>query len=200
MQQTEHYQLNQWELSDRIRMEDFNADNAKIAAALAGLERRIELLDRAAAKTAYYLGEVALRHLYTNGKYSNQRAMIVECFQYPTYYTLSGNITLENKILTLPGVGNTGHIDLKATYLRDGDWSLAIMWVHQLHAKVTPILNSQPMAQISETLGNASSGASTTETTYQLNCQGSRSPTISLDIECISGDAAQLYDLAVFFF
>lgn len=36
MQQTEHYGLNQWELTDRILMSDFNADNAKIAEALAG--------------------------------------------------------------------------------------------------------------------------------------------------------------------
>lgn len=36
MQQTEQYGLNQWELTDRIRMEDFNADNLKIAEALAG--------------------------------------------------------------------------------------------------------------------------------------------------------------------
>lgn len=38
MQQTEQYQLNQWELSDRVRMEDFNADNTKLEAALAGLQ------------------------------------------------------------------------------------------------------------------------------------------------------------------
>ena len=44
MKQTEHYELNQWELSDRIRMEDFNADNAKIAAALAGKMGAWELL------------------------------------------------------------------------------------------------------------------------------------------------------------
>ncbi len=38
MLQTDQYGLNQWELSDRIRMEDFNADNAKIEAALAELK------------------------------------------------------------------------------------------------------------------------------------------------------------------
>ncbi len=37
MTKTEHFQLNQWELSDRIMMEDFNADNAKIDAALGAL-------------------------------------------------------------------------------------------------------------------------------------------------------------------
>jgi len=37
MKQTENYRLNQWDLTDRIRMEDFNSDNAKLEAALAGL-------------------------------------------------------------------------------------------------------------------------------------------------------------------
>ena len=35
MTKTTNYQLNQWAKSDRIRMDDFNADNAKIDAALA---------------------------------------------------------------------------------------------------------------------------------------------------------------------
>lgn len=34
MQQTEHFNLNQYELTDRILMENFNSDNAKIDAAL----------------------------------------------------------------------------------------------------------------------------------------------------------------------
>ena len=33
--QTEHYQLNQWEAEDKVLRTDFNADNAKIDAALA---------------------------------------------------------------------------------------------------------------------------------------------------------------------
>ena len=37
MKQTQNYQLNQWELTDRIQMEDFNGDNSKVDAALAGL-------------------------------------------------------------------------------------------------------------------------------------------------------------------
>ena len=36
MAETGNYQLNQWESADRIRMEDFNGDNAKIDAALKG--------------------------------------------------------------------------------------------------------------------------------------------------------------------
>ena len=38
MTKTEHYQLNQWDPSDQVKRTDFNEDNAKIEAALAGLE------------------------------------------------------------------------------------------------------------------------------------------------------------------
>ena len=38
MNRTPNYNLNQWEKSDKVLMEDFNADNAKIDAALAALE------------------------------------------------------------------------------------------------------------------------------------------------------------------
>ena len=34
MKKTANYGLNQWEKTDRIQMEDFNADNAKIEAAI----------------------------------------------------------------------------------------------------------------------------------------------------------------------
>ena len=36
MQQTNNYGLNQWEMTDLIKMEDFNGDNSKIDAALKG--------------------------------------------------------------------------------------------------------------------------------------------------------------------
>ena len=43
MNQTNNYQLNQWEKSDRIQMEDFNADNAKVDSALTELSNRSSL-------------------------------------------------------------------------------------------------------------------------------------------------------------
>ena len=47
MEQTTHFQLNQWAASDRIQREDFNADNAKIETALADLDQRTEALETA---------------------------------------------------------------------------------------------------------------------------------------------------------
>lgn len=41
LKQTGNYQLNQWEKFDRIMMEDFNADNAKIDAAISSEANRV---------------------------------------------------------------------------------------------------------------------------------------------------------------
>lgn len=64
MNKTEKYQLNQWELTDRIQMEDFNADNAKIEAALAEqaavLETKASQNDLAAAQKWVKIGEATL--------------------------------------------------------------------------------------------------------------------------------------------
>lgn len=46
MQQTEHYGLNQWDPADRILRQDFNADNLKIAEALAGKMGQIEVFNQ----------------------------------------------------------------------------------------------------------------------------------------------------------
>ena len=49
MQKTTNYQLNQWVKSDRIQMEDFNSDNAKIDAALKGNADGVAALQTALA-------------------------------------------------------------------------------------------------------------------------------------------------------
>ena len=51
MTHTTNFNLTQWDKSDRIQMADFNADNAKLDAALAALTRRVY--------TATYTGDGA---------------------------------------------------------------------------------------------------------------------------------------------
>lgn len=47
MKKTEHYQLSQWELSDRVLMNDFNRDNLLLDAALAALSGSLDAKDAA---------------------------------------------------------------------------------------------------------------------------------------------------------
>ena len=79
MKQTEYCELNQWELSDRVRMEDFNADNAKIAAELARLRANV-------ADLAYYIGQFGLIHFLNNQRYTSLHAVSSFLFQNPSDY------------------------------------------------------------------------------------------------------------------
>ncbi len=52
MNYTQHYQFNQWEASDKVQRTDFNADNAKIDAAIRGVAQRAEEIAAAIPKVA----------------------------------------------------------------------------------------------------------------------------------------------------
>ena len=45
MNKTTNYQLNQWERADRVKMEDFNADNVKIDRAIKAMDQRVDGLE-----------------------------------------------------------------------------------------------------------------------------------------------------------
>ena len=49
---TEHYQLSQWEAEDAVRRVDFNADNAKIDAAIKAVDQRVDGLAGSKADTS----------------------------------------------------------------------------------------------------------------------------------------------------
>ena len=67
MNQTGNYQLNRWEKSDRILMEDFNRDNQLLDAALAELARKTQALqtEDSALRTDFTAADTALRSGYT---------------------------------------------------------------------------------------------------------------------------------------
>ena len=60
MNQTENYQLSLWDPEDRIQRTDFNADNAKIEAALAGLDAAIAAMGNC---------KICVTSYYGSGKY-----------------------------------------------------------------------------------------------------------------------------------
>ena len=70
MTKTTNYQLNQWAKSDRILMDDFNADNAKIDAALKANADAIRLLNEAMPSDKV----LAIRSLEALAKVANGKA------------------------------------------------------------------------------------------------------------------------------
>lgn len=89
MQKTGNFELNQWDLDDRIQMADFNSDNSRIDAALAELAE-------AAAATAAAAGNCEMEVItYTGtGTYGSGNATVITFSQKPDIYLIGGDVSL----------------------------------------------------------------------------------------------------------
>lgn len=67
MKQTSNYQLNQWEMTDRIQMEDFNRDNETVDAALAAQAAILAQCGNCKIEAGSYKG---------TGQYGNNRSSL----------------------------------------------------------------------------------------------------------------------------
>ena len=199
---TDNYALSQWERSDRIQMEDFNADNAKIDAALHNLEERVSLLYRAVPNLAYYLGALGAHDLLANRKYLPQRCMRNECFLFPQYLTLSGGATLKDGVLTVPGGGQTGRCVVDPTSLEEKRWTQARLWLHHTSRNPSVFLNGQPMTPVgSFIITGSASGEMCQEQEFLLeNGDPSQNAEITLEWKSANSDPAKIFDYSVFFF
>lgn len=63
--QTENYQLSQWAKSDQVKMEDFNADNAKIDAGLKAVDQRADSLEQTLTNHAATIAKLGNCQIYT---------------------------------------------------------------------------------------------------------------------------------------
>ena len=99
MNKTPNYQLNQWDKSDRIQMEDFNADNAKIEAALSGIPK---------IATGTYTGKGS----YGSG---NKNSLIFDFA--PTMVIISANSTAIGGAGTILLAGQTQNAGASAQYI-----------------------------------------------------------------------------------
>jgi len=99
MKTTENYKLNQWDMTDRIQMEDFNKDNQNIENALtahdtalaeqaAAIAQKASAADVAAAQTLVKIGEVTLSSASTTLVLSVPNTQNYQ--QITLYYTVSG--------------------------------------------------------------------------------------------------------------
>lgn len=94
MNHTQNYQLNQWEPEDKVRRTDFNADNARLDAALSGLAAADGAINTALSGKA---DQSALDTL------SAQVSRRGNCQLYVTSYVGNGKFHQENaRTLTLP--------------------------------------------------------------------------------------------------
>ena len=191
MKQTEHCELNQWELSDPIRMADFNADNAKIAAELARLRANV-------ADLAYYIGQFGLIHFLNNQRYTSLHAVSSFLFQNPSDYGPTGSAVIQDNRVKLTGKGATGSVTVNG-YLYEPlpMYKEVRLWFHHKGGSVTPLYNGVPMekADTSGPWDYSPIGGRCTAAVYTAPLPASQSAVITLEMNCGNDASMELYDL-----
>ena len=160
-QKTEHYELNQWLATDQVLRTDFNADNAKIDAALAALDSG--KADGAAFDT---LSATVAEHTAAITKQGN-------CLFYTTSYVgngQDGNWNATPNSLTFPHAPYL--VAISATdgaYLlmfRGSPWALAVL--HPQYAHQSAVSWSGKTVTWYTTSGLPSSQMNASGVTYQV--------------------------------
>lgn len=88
MQQTANFQLSQWASTDRIQMEDFNNDNAKIDAALKAEQTAREALAEAVAKCGNC--EIGILEYTGTGTYGATNPTVITFPRKPAAFIIIG--------------------------------------------------------------------------------------------------------------
>ncbi|NBI11727.1 hypothetical protein D1641_17310 [Colidextribacter sp. OB.20] len=201
MNATTNYQLNQWEASDRVLRTDFNADNAKIEAALSGLEERAAALDRLATNIAYQAGQLGIVDQAANRRGISCRGMVCEAFVVSSGYDCTGGVVVANDKASLTGAGAVGTVTAERRINLGTDMTHCKLWLHCSGDRVTPTVNGQSMEKIRSFYDPSS--AHSTAVCFEYTCSGlpvNRDCIITLEMECKTGSPVEVYDFwAVFY-
>ncbi|MCI9331272.1 MAG: hypothetical protein HFG05_03760 [Oscillibacter sp.] len=184
MKQTEDYQLNQWDLSDRVRMEDFNADNAKIAAALSGMEERMKVMERVVPNIVYYVGQLALVDFRERRKVLPNRAMHYWDFPELAGEVLIGGAAVKNGHLVLTGAGAKGSMTSIPYSIAQSGWTTIRLWTHHSGGKVTAAINGTEMERVRGGFATSVSGVNALEQEFIGHNDGKGSFQITLNLDC----------------
>lgn len=104
---TEHYGLSQWEKTDKVLMEDFNADNAKIDAALGALAGAAEEQGEALAAHTSALSKTGNCAVMVTSYSGNSTASVTINCPYPPVYVYVRCQTNGKALTLLRGVSKS---------------------------------------------------------------------------------------------
>lgn len=143
MKQTKHCGLSQWELTDRVQMRDFNADNAKVDALL--------------SKLTFLTSRLALAEADRNQKVPFPGVAVNERFLSPQHFTCPEGVTIQNGVLTLEGP-QAVTLNCGSYYFYDQEFSQAVMWVEHRGGTVTATFNGAPSQPVRSFPASRASG------------------------------------------
>lgn len=194
MKQTEQYGLNQWELTDPIKMADFNADNAKIAAELSQLRRIVTGL-------CYHVGQLSAVNMVAQHQGINPQAILYDTFFGPEHYTLSDGLTVANNRVTLTGKGAAGTVQADRVVFYKNPWSTNIrFWLHHKGGSVSVTMNGVQLTPVAS-FQDVALGAAVPCTCEEFLWTGTAAYDfrITLNLNCGNSASMEVYDFYMAF-
>ena len=197
---TTNYDLCQWEPTDPVIRTDFNADNAKIEAALTALDEAKQTYSKAALDLAFYAGFLATARAISKQKYLPQHSLICDAFFSSDGAALTGSVSRQNDTLVISGSGKTGTYSTGQLTLRRSNWTQARMWLHSSGGSITAKLNGTPMEETSGSSSASVSGAFCIEREYAWTGTGNKYVQVELTLNSGSSSSMTVYDFFVYFY
>ena len=195
---TTNYQLCQWQADDQVKRTDFNEDNAKLEAALADLEARVSLLDRAVPDLANYVSQLAVLDALKRELYLSHLSMHYNAFQFPEDLILTGEVAIQNGVLVVSGPGTMSTPRLA---LGRSNWTQARLWLRcGSNATTVPSLNGNEMEYVSTLRTRTTDNTVCWERSYIWNGGGSSSAKIQLALDRPSSGPISVYDFRLVVF
>lgn len=184
MNHTSNYNLSQWDAEDKVLRTDFNADNAKIDAALAGLEKRVALLDRAVPNLAYYVGQLVLLDFENRKKFFPAYSMTYYNFYEHSTEALTGNVVFRDGQLVLNGAGEKATVSTSNFSIHQAGWTVARLWTHSKGGTLTAALNGEEMLLCQRQFSSMYNERYVLEQCFIVENAGKTSAKITLNLDC----------------
>lgn len=196
MNKTANYNLNQWDAEDKVQRADFNADNAKIDAALAGLSVQAAPVP----DLAFYVGQLMLRLYHETKRYPSQRSIELENFEHDYSSNITtGDVKVENSVLKLTGAGKKGTFSNIPVSVNKFGWKRVRLFLHANGGTVTPTIDGDPMTLVSRSRGRTVLNVDAWECEYVWSGTPAGLARIILELDCGTDSSMEVYDYAAFF-
>ena len=205
---TTNYGLCQWEPEDDFLRTEFNADNAKLDAALAGHDgaleaagQRIDEVVRAVSNLSYNVQDLAMKDYYESKVYGHRQAMFLEDFSTDGHVaSLGAGMSVQAGALVLgwdkpPTTMTTVPIPLTGV-----SWSRVLAWVKCVPG-VTYAMTAcgVPMAHTGVWDAVTTTGTECQELAFAADAPGSGSAVLTLTLTPQDEIPPRVYEYGVIF-
>ncbi len=195
---TTNYQLNQWEPTDPVLRTDFNADNAKLDAAL----NELSITADGTRNLAHLVYDLAMKDYAATDYHGFRRGLLMDTLKDQSCIdSLSGDLVYQSGALVLTGAGKSGAMTSLSISVGLTSWSHVMVWVkYNTSGTRSASVNGTPLGLTGRWSTRTTDGISCQEAQFEGDMAGTASANIALSLSSGAGTSASIYEYGAMFF